>query len=419
MPDETPGQMRVVIYGMNYAPEFTGVGRYTGEIANHLAEEGHEVCVVTAPPHYPGWKVSSPYQARSYTKESNSKTTIYRCPLYLRTPMSGLRRLLAPLSFALSSAPVAFWQIVRRRPQVVITIEPTLFTAPVTLLAARLARAKAVLHVQDLEIDAAFAVGHMKASSWLLKGATTLFDSFVTRGFDQVITISHKMAARLIDKGVPAERIEVVRNWVDLDKIQPASSSIAYRHALDLPQDVFLVLYSGNLGAKQGIQLVIDAARELEGRSDIMFVIAGEGPMRHVVEAASAELSNLRIFGFQPEARFSDFLGIADVHVLPQERDAADLLLPSKLGAMLASGRRIIATADPNTELAEFLGDAAIVTPPGDSKGLADAIVRAHAEPTKREQQEQRLMLARSLAKPPLIAAFTKFALNSAHRKRS
>lgn len=158
----SPVPSRVLIYGMNYAPELIGCGRYTGEIGAYLAAEGAAVEVVTTPPHYPEWQAARPHRALAWTVERRGRERISRCPILLRREMRGIWRMLAPLSFALSSAPVALWRILTTRPEVVLVVEPTLFAAPAALLGAWLVGARTVLHVQDLEIDAAFAVGHLK-----------------------------------------------------------------------------------------------------------------------------------------------------------------------------------------------------------------------------------------------------------------
>ena len=404
-------KQRIVIYGINYAPEIAGVGRYTGEIGEHFAAEGHDVCVITAPPHYPGWKAKEGYSNRRWVKEEVAGATVYRCPLYLNTNMKGFRRLLAPLTFALSSAPVAFLQILLRRPNVVMAVEPTLFSAPVAVLAAKLVGAKTLLHVQDLEIDAAFAVGHLSGGG-LLARIAGLYDRLTTCAFDRVVTISHKMAEKIREKGVKSEKVEVVRNWVNLDQVRPMETSLAYRRELGLKGDDFVVLYSGNIGAKQGVRLLIDAARHLKDEPGVVFAIAGQGPMRPQVEAASKELPNIRLLDFAPEERFGEFLNIADVHVLPQEREAADLLLPSKLGGMLASGRRIIVTADEGTELATFLGTSCDLTPPGDAVALAEAVRAAQRRTPSREREAARLAHAASLSKTANISAFVRAALD-------
>jgi colanic acid biosynthesis glycosyl transferase WcaI len=401
---------RVLIYGINYAPEIAGVGRYTGEIGEHLVALGCEVHVVTAPPHYPGWAAQHGHSPRRWTRESLAGAMVHRCPLYLHPKMSGVRRLFAPLSFALSSAPVALWQILRRRPDVVLVVEPALFAAPAGLIAARLVGAKTVLHVQDLEVEAAFAVGHL-GKAGAAERLATLFDRTVTRAFDRVVTISNRMAKRIAAKGVAPHRIAVVRNWVDLKRIRPLDGPSPYRAELGLPANAFVALYAGNLGVKQGVRVLVEAARALADRPEVVFVVAGEGPMRPALEEAAAGLPNLRLLPFQPEARMRDFLGLADVHLLPQERDAADLLLPSKLGGMLASGRPIVATAEAGTELAGFLGPAAVLTPPGDAAALAEAITALAAAADPHAGQALRLERAARLSKTEALDAFARAAL--------
>jgi colanic acid biosynthesis glycosyl transferase WcaI len=364
---------KLLIYAMNYAPEMAGVGRYTGEIGEYFAQRGHTVVVVTSVPHYPGWKVQPPYRGRRYFFEKAEGMRIVRCPLVLRERMGGLWRLAAPLSFAINSAPIAMWQILLHRPDVVLCVEPTLISAPIAILCARAVGAATVLHVQDLEVDACFAVGHLSRRRWVERIAYA-FEKWMLRGFDRVVTISGRMADHLTRKGVEPSRIVIVRNWVDLDIIRPIQGASEYRSELGISDHDCVILYSGNIGAKQGLGVVIGAARKLSRRADIKFVIAGEGPAKDQLRARAADLPNVSFLPFQPYDRLSQFLGLADIHILPQTADAADLFLPSKLGGMLASGRRIIVTASEGTELATFLGSLATFTPPEDADALAAAI---------------------------------------------
>jgi len=397
---------RVLVYGMNYAPEVAGVGRCTGEIAETLAAFGADVAVVTTPAHYPGWRVQTPYRNGRFSREIRNHVRVYRCPLMLREKMGGVWRLLAPLSFAVTSAPIALWQILRRRPSVVLMVEPTLFVAPAALLGARLVGARTVLHVQDLEVDAAFAVGHLANRCWLRRlGAA--FEWAVLGGFDQLITISERMADRLAEKGVPAARIAVVRNWVDLDHISPLDRPSPYRSELGYSPNDFIVLYSGTLGAKQGLGVLLDAATRLRDQWHIKFVVAGEGPAKADLIANYGSLPTVRFLPFQPYARFSAFLGLANLHVVPQDADAADLVLPSKLGGMLASGRRILAMAAPATELAHFLVDAAVLVRPSNALDLAEAIRAAAAQSLADDREaERRRILATGLSKTRGLPSF-------------
>src|SRR5262249_27004407 len=127
---------RIVVYGMNFSPEIAGVGKYTGEIAEYLNGQKADVTVVTTPPHYPGWAVKEGFR-NVYSAETKKGLKVFRVPLFLKENMGGLWRLIAPMSFAATSAPVVLWQILRQRPDFVICIEPTLFAAPLAILAAK------------------------------------------------------------------------------------------------------------------------------------------------------------------------------------------------------------------------------------------------------------------------------------------
>jgi len=150
--------LRILIYGINYSPELTGIGKYTGEMAEWLAEQGHDIRIATAPPYYPEWKVADGYSAVRYWREQVDGVDVWRCPLYVPSRPSGLKRILHLASFALSSMPVIFRQIFWK-PDVIVVIEPPLFCAPAAWLTAQLSSAKCWLHIQDFEVNAAFDLG--------------------------------------------------------------------------------------------------------------------------------------------------------------------------------------------------------------------------------------------------------------------
>jgi colanic acid biosynthesis glycosyl transferase WcaI len=408
---------RILVVGMNYAPEIAGVGRYTGDLAQELAKRGHDVAVVTTPPHYPGWRVQASHRNR-YSRDMVVGVLVHRCPLLLRQKMQGLWRLVAPLSFAISSAPVILWRILRDRPEVVLCVEPTLFSAPAVAIGSRLAGARTVLHVQDLEVDAAFAVGHLDSIGWV-KSFAAAFERFFLKRFDSIVTISSRMAEKLAEKGLPSERIAIVRNWVDLDHIRPVETSSPYRQELGLDAQAFLVLYSGSIGAKQGLELLVEAARILKDDRTIMFAVAGEGPAKAGLVECCRDLPNVRFLPFQPYERLADFLGLADLHVLTQDAGAADLVLPSKLGGMLASGWPILITADAGTELATFVDGAAWVIPPGDAAILARAVAEAAERGETAKGMEGRLALARLLSRRDALDAFEAILLTGGKDKMS
>jgi colanic acid biosynthesis glycosyl transferase WcaI len=378
------------------------VGRYTGELGAYLAEQGHPLEVVTAPPHYPGWRVPAPYHNR-YSSRTEGKAKVFRCPLVLRTQMRGAWRLIAPVSFVLTSAPVVIWRSLAQRPRTVLVVEPTLLAAPSGLLAAKLSGARCVLHVQDLEIDAAFGMSHLKNP--LLRRIALWFEHQVLKRFDLVVTISEQMRSRLIDKGAAAEQVVVLRNWVDLGKLRPLNRPSGFRQELGLRADDYVVLYAGNIGAKQALNVVADAALSLVDHTNIVFVIAGEGPEKPALEARG--LSNVRFLPLQPEARLCELLNLADLHILPQHAGAADLVLPSKLGGMLASGKPILVTADAGTELHEFLAGAAIIAPAGDARAVAEAVLDI-SRTRDNIGSQHRLELATSLSHATALERFRR-----------
>lgn len=361
----------VLIYGINYTPEPIGVGRYTGDIGEYLSRNGVCVTVVTAIPHYPGWAPRDGYSNR-YNAEYISDVRIVRCPLFLKSEMRGVWRLIAPLSFAITSTPIAIWMILARRPDTIICVEPTLFSAPIALFFGKLVGARTVLHVQDLEVDAAFAVGHLGVGK--LRRIAHWFETRILKGFSSVITISTGMRDMLLAKGVLPERLSVVRNWVNTEKIKPMQGHPWVREELDIAPDAFIVLYAGNIGPKQALPLMLDVAAKFAHRSDVVFIVVGDGPEKISLVARYGHLRNVRFMPVQSEDRFCELLSSVDCHLLPQHIGTTDMMLPSKLGGMLASGRPCIVMAGPGTELFNFLADAAIMVPPGDARRLLKAI---------------------------------------------
>jgi colanic acid biosynthesis glycosyl transferase WcaI len=375
--------MRILVYGISFSPELTGVGKYTGEMVAWLAARGHDVRVVTAPPYYPDWRVGDGYSPYKYRREllcfdERSAVWAQRCPIWVPGKPSGKKRLLHLGSFALSSSPVAMGNLMWR-PNVVLTVEPTLAVAPIALLLARLSGAKSWLHVQDFEVDAAFDMGLLGAG-WL-KNLAMWWERAVLRRFDRVSTISDRMMKRLGEKGVGDEARVLFPNWADTHGIRPLGVPSAFRRELGLAQDAVVVLYSGNLGEKQGLEVLVEAAGHTISEKDIVWVMAGAGSARARLEALSSGLSNVRWLPLQPLERLNDLLNLADIHVLPQRADAADLVMPSKLTGMLASGRATVATAAEGTQVGQVMDECGVRVPPGDARALAHAVSRlAHDE---------------------------------------
>ena len=365
--------MKILIHGINYFPELTGIGKYSGEMATWLAARGHAVRVVAAPPYYPDWKIGKAYSGWRYAKETIAGVTVIRCPLWVPAKPSGLKRLVHLASFALAGLPVMLAQMFWR-PDVVLVIAPALFCAPQAALVARLCGAKAWLHIQDFEVDAAFELGLLRGRG--LRKLVATLERWLLRRFDVVSSISERMVALLAGKGVAPGQMLLFPNWVDISAISPLAGPSPFRAELGLAPDAVVVLYAGNMGNKQGLELLPQVAALLLDRLDIQFVFCGNGAGRPDLLQGCAALPNVRFLDLQAVERLNDLLGLADIHLLPQRAGAADLVMPSKLTGMLASGRAILATASPETQIFYVLEGCGLVVPPASPDLMAEGLCR-------------------------------------------
>jgi len=378
--------LRILIYGLNFAPELTGIGKYTGEMCAWLSAQGHEIHVVTAPPYYPAWRIREDYRDTLYRTERTGSlgSVVYRTPLYVPAKQTGLRRMAHLFSFMLGSIPVmlreVFWA-----PDVVFTVEPTFFCAPLALLVARGAGAASWLHVQDFEIDAAFDLG-LLPSKGPVKAFALWMERFFTGAFSRVSSISAKMVERTLTKGVVPERAVLFPNWVDIDAIHPQEGSFnSFRSELGLEGKI-IVLYAGNMGNKQGLEMLAPLARYFEKDSRVHFLFCGDGTFRARLEAMVESLHNVSFLPLQPMERLNDLLNAADIHLLPQRAGAADLVMPSKLTGMLSSGRPVVATADFWTQVAHVVKGNGLVVPAEDEYALRTAVLLLVEDKALRER---------------------------------
>jgi colanic acid biosynthesis glycosyl transferase WcaI len=394
--------MRVLIHGINFHPEPTGIGKYSGDMAAYLAAMGHEVRVVAAPPYYPDWRIGSQWR-NGYSRSRWRGVDVWRAPLWVPTKPNGSKRVLHLLSFSLAAIPLLLRQLTWR-PDVVMVVAPALACAPRAWLTARLTGARAWMHVQDFEVDAAFQLGLLK-SRGLRKRLINGVEHWLLRRFDRVSTISWRMLERTHEKGVPRERLVFFPNWVGDEATEPAPCSGHYRQELGIAPDAVVALFSGTLGGKQGLELLPEVAQRLAHRPDIVFMICGDGVMKPALEAACAGLPNVRLLPLQPAAKLKELLDTADLHMLPQHPGAADLVMPSKLTGMLASGRPVVTTSERGTELARVVSRCGRVVEPGDAQAFAAAVVELADDAALRRQlgHEARLFAERHLVRSVVL----------------
>lgn len=375
--------MKLQMLGINYAPENIGTAVYTTGLAQEMAKRRHDVVAITAQPYYPAWKVMQGWPRYGYRGEADADgVRVVHCPLYVPRAPNAKNRLVHYASFAMTSLPPMVWRAIVDRPDVMFVVAPSLVSAVTGWAVARLTGAKLWLHIQDFEVEAAFATGAFSRESRIGRNAQK-FERWLLQKFDRISTISDPMMAKLLEKGIHKDKIIELRNWANIARVSVIEGRSPLRDELGIATK-YVAYYSGNIAAKQGLEIIPNAARLLSNRDDLTFVICGEGSFLDELKAQSAGLTNVKFFPLQPLDKLSDALGMADVHLLPQIAGVAELVLPSKLTNMLASGRPIVATALPGTALAKEVEGAGVLTPPGDAQAFASAITGLLDDPDRR-----------------------------------
>jgi colanic acid biosynthesis glycosyl transferase WcaI len=258
---------------------------------------------------------------------------------------------------------------------------------PVALHLARVVDIPLWLHVQDFEVGAAFATGLLSEKGAIAQAARN-FEERMLRSANVVSSISQPMCKLAVAKGVAPERIVELRNWANHAEHVRGANGERLRAEWGLAGKT-VALYSGNIANKQGLEIVIEAARHLAGRPDITFVVSGEGPNRRPLEQLASGMDNIQFRDLQPIERVGELLNLADIHLLPQLPGAADLVLPSKLGNMLASGRPIVATALPGSGIAHEIDGGGMIVSPLDAAALAKAVGQLADDPDLRTRMGQ------------------------------
>lgn len=344
----------LLLYSLNYRPEMTGIGKYNAELLEAMASQGHSTNVICAKPYYPEWKVHEGYTDKHYYTAEENGVTVTRCPLYVPENPNTIKRIVHLVSFALSSLIPLLKACFKQRPKVLMVVQPTLFCTPMALLVSKLLGIKSLLHVQDFELDAMFGLSMTgSGKSTLVKRIAYGVERWLLQRFDAVSTISHSMMLRAEAKGVSKDKLVFFPNWSDTDFVKPGIDDHELRVEWGIRDYEKVVLYSGNIGAKQGLEMVLEAAEHYLNQPDVRFVIVGSGANKEALEQQAKEraLTNVMFKPLIPWEQVPTLLSMADVHLVVQKKGAADAVLPSKLTNILSAGGHCVVTAEAHTEL--------------------------------------------------------------------
>jgi colanic acid biosynthesis glycosyl transferase WcaI len=374
--------MRILIYSYNYYPEPIGIAPLMTELAEGLVKRGHEVRVVTAMPNYPERQIYEGYRGKLYLNEYKNGVQIQRSYVWIRPQPNLLDRILLDASFVVSSfLPALFgW-----RPDVILSTSPSLPVCIPTTLLGWLHDCPVVLNLQDILPEAAVHVGLLK-NKFLIQVFATL-EKFAYRTATKISVIADGFVDNLRSKGVAANKIVQIPNWVDVNFIHPLpKENNAFRAAHNL-DGKFVVLYSGNIALTQGLETVVKAAAALRDVPDIAFVIVGEakGLQRLQQECQNIGADNVLLLPFQPREKLPEMLAAADVGLVVQKKNVISFNMPSKIQVLLASGRALVASVPDNGTAARAIrqsGGGVVVTPE-DSQALAAAVLDLYQHPEK------------------------------------
>ncbi|MBO0933194.1 WcaI family glycosyltransferase [Fibrella aquatilis] len=400
--------MNLLIYDINYAPELTGVGKYTGEMGSWLAAQGHTVDVITAMPYYPEWRVHPAYRGRGWFTEHIDGVTVHRCPLYVPNKVTSLSRVIHEFSFQLSSFPLWLRRCFSTRYDAVICVAPPFHASLLPVLFAKLTNTPLWIHLQDLQIDMAKELGMFKNGRFI-----DLLFSAEARMLKQasvVSTISEGMIRKVADKRVLTETPLLFPNWVDETVIRPLPRSQSLRAEFGLSDTDKVVLYSGSLGEKQGLELIMEAARHFQQQPDVKFLIVGSGGGKTRLEALvqQLQLTNVYFHPLQPYEKLAALLATPDVHLVLQKKSASDLVLPSKLTGMLAAGGCALVSAVPDTTLYDVVSthQMGLLIEPESAPALIAGLTHALTTDLSHYRHNARAYAQKYLSKEAILRQF-------------
>lgn len=374
--------MRVTIVGINYAPEVTGIAPYTTGMAEGLAERGHDVTVITGLPHYPQWRVAEQYRGAQRRTETVAGVTVHRVGHYVPGEHSTRGRIRMEAAFG-SAAATHKWD----DPDVVIVISPALLSAAAVVLRARLSRIPVGVVVQDVYSKGVVETGAVGSRS---AAATARLEAAVLRMANAVTVIHPRFAESLAEIGVDTGHLGIIRNWTHIEGDAPVSGSAAVREKFGWQPDETVVLHTGNMGVKQGLENVVAAGDLADGRDDdgrrIRFVLIGDGNQRRMLDDLARNTPAVQLIDPLPGDEFRAALSAADILLVNERPGVGEMAVPSKLTSYFVAGKPILAATDPASGSADELraSGAGRVIRPGDPAALVESVRQLAADEQSR-----------------------------------
>lgn len=373
--------MRILVWGINYAPEVTGIAPYNVALCEFLRGRGHEVEMLTAFSYYPAWRKRPEDRGHFFRTDHLNGVPIHRCWHFVPRRVSAAKRILHEASFVLSSTARSF---VLPRADAYVIVSPPLLLGAAAWLVTRIKRAPFVFHVQDLQPDAAVGLGMLRPG--LFTRALYALERFAYSSAARVSGISEGMLEVFRHKNVPSAKLIYFPNGVSLPEPSALPERGAFRRKHGFAAHEFLAIYAGNLGVKQGLGVLIEAARlVLEAR--VRIIICGDGAQREILARRIQDLRllNVIMLPLQPGGEYASMLVDVDVCLVTQQAGSGAAFFPSKLLNALAYARPVLTVADSESELVRALkqGKFGINVRPGRPQEIADVLEAMAKDPAR------------------------------------
>lgn len=374
--------MRILVISINYWPDLTGIAAFNTSRCEYLAAQGHQVTICTGPPYYPEWSVPEPYRGKLIQREERNGVTILRSWMFVPSLRNTTKRILHEASFLASSFIRALGS---GKPDVIFAVSPPLGLGLVVVALGKLWGVPFIFDVEDLQPDAAVDLGMIKGKTVLR--ALYAIEKLAYRKATLVSTLSEEMRQRILKKGIDPEKVVLFPPHADasLYSLRKRTDGSAFREKFGL-KGKFIVSHSGNMGVKQGLGVVIEAAAKSREREDIQFLIVGDGAMRSQLESQAREhgFKNVLFLPLQkPDSMFQEMLAATDIGLITQQRIVADIVFPSKTVTLLSAGCPVIAAVNCESKVAQVVegSGAGLVVEPENPEALLAAIYMLAGNP--------------------------------------
>ena len=394
--------MRLVVVTPHFAPDLAPTGAVITRLVDELARREHRIEVITSLPWYRDHRIEPGYEGRLLRHEDTPWGVITRIHPFPTTDKADISR--RALAFAAFTMLAAFKGRSGSPVDGVLAVSPPLTLGLAGASIARARGAAYVFNVQDIFPDVVIALGYLKNPT-LIRAARAL-ERRCYQEADAVTVLSEDLRANVVSKLAEPDKVRVVPNFVDTTFITPGSRENDYRRATGLGGKT-VVMYAGNVGLSQSLDLLLEAAATFADDPDVVFVINGGGTARSALEQHARNLHNVRFVDAQPMDRLPEVLAAADIHVVPLKRGLAAASVPSKVLSILAAGRPFVASVDPGSEISRIARDsgAGVAVGPEDPEGFTKAVRALIEHPDDaRAMGEKGRAFVETWASPPAIA---------------